>query len=45
MLTGIAVDRCKAIDSYLSYRKMAEQAWTNSYTIKLLFVLFQNFYS
>ena len=37
MLTGITVDCCKAIDSYLCYKKMAE--------IKLLVFLFQNFYS
>ena len=28
MLTGITVDCCKAIDSYLCYKKMAEQAFT-----------------
>ena len=42
--TGTAVDCWKAIDSYLCNRKMAEQACTNWYIIKLLFVLFRNFY-
>ena len=43
--TGTALDCCKAIESYLCNKKMAEQACTSSYMIELLFVLFQNFYS